>query len=56
MVSCLIDSHCHLDYFPQEEIPLLLTRAQEAGVGGVVTIGTRLSRAKEQKALTSYNQ
>ncbi|MBQ5546503.1 MAG: TatD family hydrolase [Acetobacter sp.] len=56
MVSCLIDSHCHLDYFPQEEIPLLLTRAQEASVGGVVTIGTRLSRAKEQKALTSYNQ
>ena len=56
MGSYVIDSHCHLDHFPQEQIPDLLTRAQEARVGGLVTIGTRLSRAQEQKSLTSYNQ
>lgn len=47
----LIDSHCHLDYFTAEERPALLARAQAAGVGGMVTIGTRLSRASEQLGL-----
>ena len=41
----LIDSHCHLDYFSAEELPGILARAREAGVGEVVTIGTRLSQA-----------
>jgi TatD DNase family protein len=48
----LIDSHCHLDYFTPAERPALLARAQAAGVGGMVTIGTRLSKAAEQLALT----
>ena len=47
----LIDSHCHLDYFSAEEAPQILARAWEAGVGELVTIGTRLSRAPEQLAL-----
>ena len=47
----LIDSHCHLDYFDAEERGALRVRATEAGVGGMVTIGTRLSRAAEQLAL-----
>jgi TatD DNase family protein len=38
----LIDSHCHLDYFPADEIEALLARAAEAGVGEMVSIGTRL--------------
>lgn len=46
----LIDSHCHLDYF-SGELPAVLSRAAEAGVAGMVTIGTRLSRAPEQLAL-----
>ena len=46
----LIDSHCHLDYFTTE-LPDLLARARAAGVGGMVTIGTRFSRAAEQLAL-----
>jgi TatD DNase family protein len=41
----LIDSHCHLDYFTPEELPDLLHRATAAGVGEMVTIGTRLSQS-----------
>ncbi len=48
----LIDSHCHLDYFSEDERPAMLERARAAGVGGMVTIGTRLSHAAEQLALT----
>ena len=48
----LIDSHCHLDYFTPAERPDMLARAQAAGVTGMVTIGTRLSNAHEQIALT----
>lgn len=42
----LIDSHCHLDMFPAEERPALLERAAAAGVGGMVTIGTRLGQSR----------
>ena len=47
----LIDSHCHLDYFAGEERAAVLARAQAAGVGGMVTIGTGRARAAEQFAL-----
>lgn len=47
----LIDSHCHLDYWPEPERPAVLARAGGAGVGQVVTIGTRLARAAEQRAM-----
>ncbi len=47
----LIDSHCHFDYYTAAERPALLARAAAAGVGHMVTIGTRLSRATEQLAL-----
>jgi len=47
----LIDSHCHFDYFTEAERPGLLARAKAAGVGRMVTIGTRLSRAQEQIGL-----
>ena len=37
----LIDTHTHLDSFARRgELPLILQRAREAGVEGVVTIGT----------------
>ncbi|MFS3134523.1 TatD family hydrolase [Gluconacetobacter sacchari] len=55
-MSALIDSHCHLDHFTDEEIPGLLERARAAGVGGMVTIGTRLSRAWQQKDLTRFDR
>lgn len=47
----LIDSHCHLDYYNDAELPDILARCREAGVGEMVTIGTRLSHASEQIAL-----
>ncbi len=40
----LIDSHCHLD-FPGliDDLPGVLSRAEEAGVSGMVTISTKIS-------------
>lgn len=41
----LIDSHCHLDYFSDEERTDLLCRCAEVGVSELVTIGTRLTQS-----------
>ncbi len=49
----LIDSHCHLDYFTPEELPAILTRAAAAGVGEMVTIGTRLAQSAGLRDLAS---
>lgn len=48
----LIDSHCHLDYYVEDEIEAVVARAHEAGVGRMVTIGTRYAQAAKVKALT----
>lgn len=42
----LIDSHCHLDYFKPDELPAILSRAAEAGVGEMVTIGTTVEQSR----------
>ncbi len=47
----LVDSHCHLDYFQGEDLAAVLARAAAAGVAELVTIGTRLSRSDEMRAL-----
>jgi len=47
----LIDSHCHLDYYVEDEIEAVLARARAAGVGRMVTIGVRVSQAPKVKAL-----
>jgi TatD DNase family protein len=52
----LIDSHCHLDRFEPDELPALLDRAAAAGLDGLVTIGTRLSEAPRQVALTGHSR
>jgi TatD DNase family protein len=49
----LIDSHCHLDYFTEAELPGVLARAAAAGVAEVVTIGTTLSQSQRLPALAS---
>jgi TatD DNase family protein len=49
----LIDSHCHLDYFRPDEIKEILARAAAAGVGEVVSIGTRLAESEKLRALAS---
>jgi TatD DNase family protein len=51
----LIDSHCHLDYFQGEDLAGVLARAAAAGVGEMVTIGTRLSRSDEMRAIAQAN-
>lgn len=48
----LVDSHCHLDYFTDAEIDDILSRAAEAGVGQMVSIGVRMAQAPAVKALT----
>jgi len=48
-VTGWIDSHCHLDRL--EDPQSALDQAQETGVAGMVTIGTRLSRAQVQRDL-----
>jgi len=47
----LVDSHCHLDYYGEEEIEAVVGRAVSAGVGRMVTIGVRVGQAAEVKAL-----
>lgn len=47
----LVDSHCHLDYYVEEEIGQVLARAREAGVGRMVTIGVRMAQTAKVKAL-----
>jgi TatD DNase family protein len=47
----LVDSHCHLDYFTPMELPLVLQRARDAGVGEMVTIGTSLAQSAALPAL-----
>jgi TatD DNase family protein len=38
----IVDSHCHLDHFQGQEQDEVVARAKAAGVGTMVTIGTRL--------------
>lgn len=47
----LIDSHCHLDYYTPVELPDVLSRAADAGVGHMVTIGTSLEQSERLPAL-----
>jgi TatD DNase family protein len=47
----LIDSHCHLDHWREEEIAGVVSRAAEAGVRTLITIGTRLAQAATVKRI-----
>jgi TatD DNase family protein len=42
----LVDSHCHLDYFKDNELADIVARAREAGVGELVTIGTTMAQSE----------
>jgi TatD DNase family protein len=48
----IVDSHCHLD-FPDfaAELDHVVARARAAGVGRLVTIGTRVRRSGEVRAI-----
>jgi TatD DNase family protein len=47
----LVDSHCHLDYYAEDEIEAVIARAKEAGVARMVTIGVRMAQAAKVKDL-----
>lgn len=47
----LVDSHCHLDYFVEAEIEDIVARARAAGVGRLVTIGTRFAQGAVVKQI-----
>ena len=47
----LIDSHCHLDYFKDDELPDVIARARAAGVREMVSIGTSLEQSRRILAL-----
>jgi len=47
----LVDSHCHLDHFSEDEQAEIVARAERAGVTRIVTIGVRLHQAAVQKAI-----
>ena len=53
----IIDSHCHLD-FPQfaEDREGVIRRAADAGVGGMITICTRLRRFDEVRAVADTSE
>ena len=45
-MTILTDCHTHLDHFPPSEIPEVLQRARDAGVGLIVSAGTTLDSSK----------
>ena len=51
----LIDSHCHLDYYTPEELPFVLARAAEAGVGELVSIGTSYAQSLKIRDLAEVH-
>jgi TatD DNase family protein len=51
----LVDSHCHLDYYTPMELPDVLARAGEAGVGEMVTIGTSLVQSEGLPAMVALH-
>ena len=42
----LVDSHCHLDYFTDEQRVGVIQRAVASGVGEMMTMGTTLSQSR----------
>ena len=52
----LIDSHCHLDHFTGQEVDAMLAAAAAAGVGGMVTIGTRLGQSAAIRAIAAAHE
>lgn len=53
----LIDSHCHLDYLAEDQdVEAVIGRARDAGVGGMVTISTRLSTFPVVRAIVEAHE
>jgi TatD DNase family protein len=55
-VTLLVDSHCHLDYAPMaEDVAGTVARARNAGVGTLLTIGTKLRDFDRVRAIAEAN-
>lgn len=53
----LVDSHCHLDYAPMaDDMAGTLARARNAGVGTLLTIGTKLRDFPRVRAIAEANE
>ncbi len=48
----LVDSHCHLAYFTEDEVADVVMRAHDSGVTTLLTISTRLTQAAQILELT----
>ena len=52
----LVDSHCHLDYSPMiDDLAGTVARARSAGVGTMLTIGTKLRDFPKVRAIAEAN-
>lgn len=49
----IVDSHCHLDMFEAEERPGVIERAHAAGVGELVSIGTRMDQSRALRVMAA---
>jgi TatD DNase family protein len=55
-MSLLVDSHCHLDYAPMsDDVSGTIARARTAGVGTLLTIGTKLRDFDRVQAIAEAN-
>lgn len=55
-MTLLVDSHCHLDYAPMsEDVAGTIARARTAGVGTLLTIGTKLREFDKVRAIAEAN-
>jgi TatD DNase family protein len=55
-MTLLVDSHCHLDYAPMaDDVSGTLARARTAGVGTLLTIGTKLRDFARVRAIAEAN-
>ncbi|HVM79763.1 MAG TPA: TatD family hydrolase [Stellaceae bacterium] len=52
----LVDSHCHLDYLPAGPVRAeTIARARRAGVGAMLTIGTKITEFPAVRAIAEEN-
>ena len=56
-MSPIVDSHCHLDYEGlHEDLPGVISRAEAAGVGMMLSISSRVKSREKLFALTEANE
>jgi TatD DNase family protein len=52
----LVDSHCHLDHWTEDEIGDVVARAHAAGVTELVTIGVRMAQSEAIRTIAERHQ